>query len=50
MKLPTFVNPSADSSSKIQKFKLSKDYFPKKCAPRQVFFNEKKNQKDSNDS
>ena len=51
MKLPNFVNRSADSSSKIghgfsnkvaQKLKLSKNYFYKKCAPKQVFFNEKK--------
>ena len=41
MKLPNFVNPSADGSSKIdhgfsnkvvQKLKLSKNYFYKKCA------------------
>ena len=37
MKLPNFVNPSG-----------SKFFFYKKCAPKRVFFNEKK--KDSNDS
>ena len=59
MKLPSFVNPSADSSPKIghdfsnkevQKWKLSKNSFNKKCAPKLVFFIEKKIQKDSNDS
>ena len=52
MKLPNFVNPSADSSPKIgydfshkedQKWKLSKNSFSKKCAPKLVFFIEKKN-------
>ena len=59
MKLPHFVNPSADSSSKIghdfsnkvgQKLKLSKNYFHKKSASKRVFFNKRKNQKDLNDS
>ena len=45
MKLPNFVNPSADSSPKIghdfsnkgiQKWKLSKNSFNKKCAPKLV--------------
>ena len=59
MKLPNFVNPSTDSSSKIwhdfsdkgvQKLKLSKKYFCKIYAPKRVSFNKKKtNQKDSND-
>ena len=44
------MNPSADSSSKIghdfsnkvvQKLKLSKNNFNKKCAPKQVLFIEK---------
>ena len=52
MKLPNFVSPSTDSSSKIghaftnkvvQKLKLSINYFYKKCAPKQLFFIEKKN-------
>ena len=51
MKLPNFVYPSGDSSSKIwhdfsnkvvQKLKLLINYFYKKCAPKQLFFNEKK--------
>ena len=50
MKLPNFVNPSSDSSSKIRhdfnnkgvhKLKSSKNCFYKKCAPKQVFFIEK---------
>jgi hypothetical protein len=50
MKLPNFVSSSGDSSSKIghdfsnkvvQKLKLNK-LFKKKCAPKQLFFNEKK--------
>ena len=54
-----FVNPSADTLSKIgydfsnkvvQKLRLSKNYFYKKCAPKRVFFNGKEIQKDSNDS
>ena len=58
MKLPNFLNLSADSSSKIwhdfsntvvQKLKLSMNYFYKKCAPKQLFFIEKKFQTDSND-
>ena len=56
MKLPHFVNPSTDSSSKIghdfsnkvvQKLKLSINHFYKKCAQKQLFFDEKKIQKDS---
>ena len=58
MKLPNFVSSSGDSSSKIghdfsnkvvQKLKLSINHFYKKCAHKQLFFNEKKNQKDSDD-
>ena len=56
MKLPNFVSPSSDRSSKIghdfgnkvvQKLILSINNFYKKPAPRQLFFNEKKIQKDS---
>ena len=56
MKLPNFVSSSGDGSSKIghdfsskvvQKLKLSINNFYKKCAHKQLFFNEKKNQKDS---
>ena len=59
MKLPHFVNPSADRSPKIrhdfsnkevQKWKLSKNSFNKKFALKLVLFNEKKIQKDLNDS
>ena len=51
MKLPNFVSSSGDGSSKIghdfsnkvvQKLKLSINHFYKKCAPKQLFFNEKK--------
>ena len=51
MKLPNFVSSSSDGSSKIghdfsnkvvQKLKLSINHFYKKCAPKQLFFNEKK--------
>ena len=58
MKLPNFVNPSADISPKIghdfsnkvvQKLKLSKNSFNKKCAHKLVFFIEK-NKKDLTDS
>ena len=58
MKLPNFVSSSSDGSSKIghdfsnkvvQKLKLSINHFYKKCALKQLFFNEKKNQKDSDD-
>ena len=51
MELPNFVNSSADSLSKnrhdfsnklVQKVELSTNYFYKKYAPKQVFFNEKK--------
>ena len=51
MKLPNFVSPSSDSSSKIghdfgnkvvQKLTLSINNFYKKRAPKQLFFNEKK--------
>jgi hypothetical protein len=51
MKLPNFVSPSGESFSKIghdfskkivQKLKLSINTFHKKCAPKQLFFNEKK--------
>ncbi len=51
MKLPNFVSPSSDSSSKIgrdfsnkvvQKLKLAKNAFYKKSAPKLIFFNEKK--------
>ena len=52
MKLPNFVSPSSDRSSKIghdfgnkvvQKLTLSINIFYKKRAPKQLFFNEKKN-------
>ena len=61
MKLPNFVFSSCDGSSKIghvhdfsnnvvQKLKLPITHFyKKKCAHKQIFFNEKKNQKDSDD-
>ena len=58
MKLPNFVSPSSDRSSKIghdfgnkvvQKLTLSINNFYKKRAPKQLFFNEKKIQKDSDD-
>ena len=51
MKLPNFVSPSSDRSSKIghdfgnkvvQKLTLSINNFYKKRAPKQLFFNEKK--------
>ena len=51
MKLPNFVSPSTDSSSKIGrhfsnkavlKLKLAKNAFYKKGAPKLIFFNEKK--------
>ena len=50
-KLPNFVSPSTDSSSKIGfhfsskavlKLKLAKNAFYKKGAPKLIFFNEKK--------
>ena len=50
MKLPNFVSSSGDGSSKIghdfsnkvvQKLKLSINHFYKKCAHKQLFFNEK---------
>ena len=56
MKLPNFVSSSGDSLSNIrhdfsnkvvQKLKLSINHFYKKCALKQLFFNEKKIQKDS---
>ena len=47
------VSPSKighDFSNKVgKKLKLSINIFYKKCAPKQLFFNEKKIQKDSND-
>ena len=52
MKLPNFVSSSGDGLSKIghdfsnkvvQKLKLSINHFYKKCAHKQLFFNEKKN-------
>ena len=58
MKLPNFINPSADSSSKIGrhfsnkavlKLKLAKNAFYKKGAPKLIFFNENFFQKDSDD-
>ena len=58
MKLPNFVSSSSDRSSKIghdfgnkvvQKLTLSINIFYKKRAPKQLFFNEKKIQKDSDD-
>jgi hypothetical protein len=54
MKLPNFVSPSADSLSKIghnfsnkvvQKLKLLINHFYKKCAPKQLFFSEKKSER-----
>ena len=57
MKLPNFMPSSRDGSSKIghdfsnkevQKL-LSINHFYKKCAHKQLFFNEKKIQKDSED-
>ena len=51
MKLPNFVSPSSDRSSKIghdfgnkvvQKLTLSINILYKKRAPKQLFFNEKK--------
>jgi hypothetical protein len=51
MKLPNFVPPSADSSSKIGrhfsnkavlKLKLANNAFYKKGAPKLIFFNKKK--------
>ena len=51
MKLPNFVSPSTDSSSKIGrhvsnkavlKLKLAKNAFYKKGAPKLIFFNERK--------
>ena len=54
MKLPNFVNPSADSLPKIghdfsnkevQKWQLSKNSFNKECAPKLVFFIEKKSER-----
>ena len=56
MKLPNFVSPSSDRSSKIghdfgnkvvQKLTLSINIFYKKRAPKQLFFIEKKIQTDS---
>ena len=58
MKLPNFVSLSSDGSSKIghdfsnkvvQKLTLSINIFYKKRAPKQLFFNEKKIHKDSDD-
>ena len=58
MKLPNFVSSSGDGSSKIGhdfsnkvvlKLKLSTNHLKKKCAHKQLFFNEKENQKDSDD-
>ena len=58
MKLPNVGFPSSDGSSKIGrhfsnkavlKLKLAKNAFYKKGAPKLIFFNEKKIQKDSDD-
>ena len=58
IKLSNFVSPSSDRLSKIghdfgnkvvQKLTLSINIFYKKRAPKQLFFNEKKIQKDSDD-
>ena len=55
MKLSNFVSLSSDGLSNIgydfsnkvvQKLNLSINHFYKKCANKQLFFNEKKNQKD----
>ena len=57
MKLPNFGSPSGDILSKIGrhfsnkavlKLKLAKTAFYKKGAPKLIFFNEKKIEKDSN--
>ena len=54
MKLPNFVSPYADNSSKIghdfsnkvvRKLKLSINHFLKKCAPKQLFLDEKKSER-----
>ena len=54
MKLPNFQNPPADSSTKIghdfinkdvQEWKLSKNSFSKKCAPKLGFFIENKSKR-----
>ena len=54
MKLPNFVSSSGDGLSKIghdfsnkvvQKLKLSINHFYKKCAHKQLFFNEKKSER-----
>ena len=53
MKLPNFVSSSSDGLSKIehdfsnkvvQKLKLPINHFYKKCASKQLFFNEKKSE------
>ena len=58
MKLPNFGSPSGDSLSIIGchfsnkvvlKLKSAKNAFYKKGAPKLIFFNEKKNQKDLDD-
>ena len=58
MKLPNFESPSVESWSSIghdfsikvvQKLKLSINHFYKKCATKQLLFNEKKIMKDSDD-
>ena len=58
MKSLKFLNPSTYSLSKIghdfsnkmvQKLKLSINIFYKICAPKQLFYNERKNPKDSDD-
>ena len=50
MKLPNFQNPPADSSTKIghdfiKEWKLSKNSFSKKCAPKLGFFIENKSKR-----
>ena len=53
MKLPNFGSSFGDGLSKIahdfssvvQKLKLPINHLYKKCAPEQLFFNEKKNQR-----
>ena len=56
MKLPNFVSSFGDgllnighdfSNKVVQKLKLSINHFYKKCAHKQLFFNEKKIWKDS---
>ena len=51
--LPSFAASSkigpGFSKKMVLKLKLPKNHFNKKCAPKSLFLNEKKNQKDLND-